>query len=45
MHEQNPKIQLIQKLINARLTKEEMQSVIGKAEEIISCRKPNRKLK
>ena len=38
MYEQNPKILLIQKIINARLTKEEMQSITSKAKEILTRR-------
>ena len=44
MHEQTPKTQLLQKIINARLTKEELQTVMTKTQEIIACRKQNSKL-
>lgn len=34
----NAKIELMKKIINARLTKAELQSVISKAKEIVNAR-------
>lgn len=39
----NLKLELIKKIVNARLTKAELKEVTAKAEELINRRKPNRK--
>lgn len=37
----NLKLELIKKIVNARLTKTELSKVTAKAKELISNRKPN----
>ena len=37
----NLKLELIKKIVNARLSKAELKAVTAKAEELINSRKPN----